>query len=144
MLVALEAGEVLGQLAEETDAFAEADVRTPAYEGLALGGKPMAENFAWRFARGSRGDTILEGDFAGSLKVEPFAVAAVDAPVGKVLFRDGVEARSEDGADFGMGVEPGDEGFAEGTVAEAVVEFFADGEWETSDFSEARHVEFRI
>jgi hypothetical protein len=45
----------------------------------------------------------------------------------------------EEIGDLGEAVEPINEVFAGLTVFEAVVEFFAEGSWETADFSGAGH-----
>ncbi len=81
-------------------------------------------------------------DLAGGLEIGPVPVAAVDPPVGEVLFRDGAKVSGESGVDFGMGVKPGDEGFAGLAVAHAAVEFFGDSEREMGDFTVASHRRF--
>ena len=72
---------------------------------------------------------------------EPIKVAAA-APRGEVLAIDGAAAKpsDEDGLNFRLAVEPGNELEAGGPVQELAVEFIADGPGKTGDFTDAPHV----
>jgi len=74
----------------------------------------------------------------------PFEVAAL-APGGEVLFADGeaVEGVFEDGEDFGLGVEPVEQGRAGFAVLQAEVELFAEVVGEGGDFAVAGAVGVR-
>ena len=80
------------------------------------------------------------GGFAHFLAGEPFAIAA-EVPVGEVLRADEVAAVVffDEGEDFGELVEPKQNVVAGFAVAEALVEFFAEGFGETGEFAGTVH-----
>lgn len=80
---------------------------------------------------------LLEA-FAAFLVSKPILVAAL-APVGEVLFVDGfvVEGIREDFLDFGESVQPVEEWRAHFAVEKAMVELFANCEWEAGDFADS-------
>ena len=111
-----------------------------AVPGVDGGGEGIEEGAAGGGGEvGGFGGEVL-GGFAHFLAGEPFAVAA-EVPVGEVLRGDEVAAVVffDEGDDFGAGVEPGEDEVGGFAVAEALVEFFAEGVGQTGNFAGAVH-----
>lgn len=103
-----------------------------------LGGQCGGEGFGERTIVGGLGGLPAEfaDDLQGFLPMGPLAEAAL-FPLGDVLIAQRVafEFGGDEFLDLGKGVQPNDEFLRGFTVAEALVEFLADHEWEPRDFA---------
>ena len=111
-----------------------------AVAGVNGGGEGLEQGAAGGGAEvGGFGGEVF-GRFAHFLAGEPFAVAA-EVPVGEVLGADEVAAVVffDEGDNLGEFIEPWQDDMGGFAVAEALVEFFAEGFGEPGDFAGAVH-----